>query len=120
MQQAAFLVRGGMTLADAAKALKGRHPGVTVAASGFLASDDLMPEIRKEIGKLRTGETSPPFYAESGGFIVKVLERRGGTLPEYRAVREELTDELTDRRSGKALVEVLDTLRKAATVDVRL
>jgi len=49
-----------------------------------------------------------------------VLDRRGGTLPEFSSVKDSLKEELTDRRSEKAFADILGELKKAATVDIQL
>jgi peptidyl-prolyl cis-trans isomerase SurA len=120
MQQASEHVRSGMTFTEASALLSTVVPGVTVLSSDFVKTEDLLPEIRKEVHLLRTGETSPPIFAEAGGHLIKVLERRGGTLPDFSAVKASLTEELVDRRSEKAFADILVELKKAASIDIRL
>ncbi|HEY7586123.1 MAG TPA: peptidylprolyl isomerase [Candidatus Deferrimicrobiaceae bacterium] len=119
-QQASEYVRSGRTLSEAADLLRASLPGVSVMSSGFVKTDDLLPEIQKEIRKLRSGETSPPFFTEAGAYIIAVKERRGGVLPEYSALSGRLAEELADRRSEKAYSDVLSELKKSASIDVRL
>lgn len=119
-EKAAALLREGRTMPEAAELLAPAYPGVEAVASGWVKIDDLVPEVQREIRRLRSGETSAPFFTESGGHIVTVLERRGGTLPDYSAVRETLSEELTDRRSQKALADVLEELKRDGSIDVRL
>ena len=119
-QEASAYVRSGMTFAEASGLLSSVVPGVTVFSADFEKTEDLLPVIQKEIVRLRSGETSPPFFTEAGAHLVKVLERRGGTLPEFSAVRTMLTEELFDRRSEKAFSDLLVDLKKAATIDIRL
>lgn len=119
-QQASEYVRSGRTLSEAAELLRASLPGISVMSSGFVKTDDLLPEIQKEIRKLRSGETSPPFFMEAGAYIIAVKERRGGVLPEYSALSGRLAEELADRRSEKAYSDVLSELKKSASIDVRL
>lgn len=119
-QRAAELLRQGRTMEETAGLLASALPGVEAVVSDWVKTDDLGPEIRKEIGKLRTGETSAPFFTEAGGHIVTVLGRRGGKAPEFSEVRDLLAEELTDRRSEKAFADILSDLRKTASIDVRL
>lgn len=119
-QRAADAVRSGLTLAEAARLVAGSVPGASVVASDFVKTEDLLPEIQKEVRRLRTGETSPPFFTESGAHLVTVLARRGGTPPDFRAIKESLTEELVDRRSEKAFFDILAELKKAASTDIRL
>ena len=119
-QHASEYVESGMSLPEAAGLLSAEVPGVSVLSSGFLRTEDLLPEIGKEVRRLNTGGISPPVFAESGVHLVKVLERRGGTLPEYAEVKKSITEELVDRRSERAFREILEDLKKAATIDVHL
>ena len=119
-QEASEYVRSGMTLAEASGLISSAVPGTTVFSADFVKTEDLLPEIRKQIVKLRTGETSPPFFTEAGAHLVKVLERRGGTMPDISTVRESLKAEMLDQRSEKAFADILTELKKAATIDIRL
>lgn len=119
-QQAAESVRSGATLAEAARLLAAEVPGVSVFSSDFVATEDLLPEVQKEVRRLRSGETSPPFFTESGAHLVTVLARRGGAAPDFAAIRESLAEELVDRRSEKAYLDILADLKKAASIDIRL
>jgi hypothetical protein len=49
-----------------------------------------------------------------------VKARRGGTLPEFPALKDSLAEELADRRSEKAYADILAELKKAASIDIRL
>jgi len=119
-QQAADSVRQGKTLAEAYEVARATFPDARLVSGGFLPTDDLLPEMQKEVQRLRTGGISQPFFAESGIFVVRVVARRGGTPEEFRKVKGALTDELTDKRSEKAFADILDELKKSASIDVRL
>lgn len=119
-QHAAEYAESGMSLPEAAGLLSSEVPGVLAVSSEFLRMEDLIPEIAKEVRRLRTGETSQPVFSETGVYLVKVLERRGGTLPEYSDVKAAITEELVDRRSERAFEEILEELKKAATIDIHL
>ncbi|HSM00378.1 MAG TPA: SurA N-terminal domain-containing protein [Candidatus Limnocylindria bacterium] len=119
-QEASAYVRSGMTFAEASGLLSSVVPGVTVFSADFEKTEDLLPEIGKEVVRLRTGETSPPFFTEAGAHLVKVLERRGGTLVDISDVKASLREEMLDRRSEKAFSDILVELKKAATIDIRL
>jgi peptidyl-prolyl cis-trans isomerase SurA len=120
VQQASEYVRSGMTFTEASALLSSIVPGVTVISSDFVKTEDLLPEIRSEVSLLLTGESSPPVFAKAGGHLIKVLERRGGTMPDFSAVKASLTEELVDRRSEKAFADILVELKKAASIDIRL
>lgn len=119
-QRASEIVRSGVTFDEAADLLSSVVPGIEVFRSGFVKTEDILPEVGREVRRLKTGEISPPIFAEGGAFLIKVFERRGGTLAEFSAVRPRLTEELMDRRSEKAFSDILVDLKKAATIDIRL
>jgi len=119
-QQAGEYVRSGRTLSEAADLLAASLHGASVTSSGFVRTGDLLPEIQKEIRKLRTGEASPPFFTEGDAYLITVKARRGGVLPEFATLNGTLTEELADRRSEKAYADILAELKKAASIDIRL
>ncbi|MGE5188897.1 MAG: peptidyl-prolyl cis-trans isomerase [Gemmatimonadota bacterium] len=119
-QQAEDSVRAGLSLAEAARLLAATVPGASVVSSDFVKTEDLLPEVQKEVRRLRTGETSPPFFTDAGAYLVTVLARRGGKAPDFASIREALSEELVDRRSEKAYADILAELKKAASIDIRL
>ena len=119
-QRAADIIRAGSTLEEASGILSSDVPGAEVISSGFVKEEDLVPEIGKEVHRLKKGETSPPVFVQDGVHLIKVLDRRGGKLPDFSSVKSTLLEELTDRRSEQAFADILVELKKAATVDIRL
>ncbi len=119
-QQASEAVREGRTFEEAYGLARAALPEARRVSGDFLPVDDLLPEMQKEVRRLRTGETSPPFFANEGVFVVRVVARRGGTPGEFAKVKDALTEELTDKRSEKAFADILEELKKSASIDVRL
>jgi peptidyl-prolyl cis-trans isomerase SurA len=119
-QQAAEAIREGRSIREAYEAARRTLPDAQFVDGDFVLVDDLMPEVQREIRRLRTGETSQPVFTESGIFIVQVVARRGGRPGDFAVVKESLTEELTDRRSEKAFADILVDLKKSASIDVRL
>jgi parvulin-like peptidyl-prolyl isomerase len=119
-QQAAGAIRKGATLPEAALLAGAAFPGAERIEGDFVTTEDLMAEVQREVRRLRTGNTSQPFFTESGVYIVRVAGRRGGTPGSFAEVKESLTEELTDRRSEKAFEDILADLKKSASLDVRL
>lgn len=119
-RQASDAVRQGQPLADGLEAARPVFPDVRLIAGEFMPTEDLLPEMRMEIGRLRSGERSEPFLAGEGLYIVRVLERRGGKAREFAEVKASLAEELADVRSERALADILVELKKSASIDVRL
>ncbi len=120
VQQAAEAIREGRTLAEAQAAVRATFPKVEFHAAGFVTTEDLLPELQREVRRLRAGETSLPFVSDEGVYLMRVIERQGGTPGDFSAVKDALTEELTDRRSEKAFADILSELKRAASIDVRL
>ena len=120
VQQAAEAVRAGRTFAEAQSLVRGTFPGVQRNDVDFMTTEDLLPELQREVRRLRAGESSLPFFSETGVWLLRVVERRGGTPGDFSAVKDSLTEELTDRRSEKAYSDLLSELKRSASIDVRL
>ena len=120
VQQASEAVRAGRTFAEAEALVRGTFPKVQLHAAGFVTTEDLLPELQREVRRLRAGEASPPFTTEAGAYLLRVVERQGGSPGDFFAVKDALTEELTDRRSEKAYSDILSELRRSASIDVRL
>ncbi|MHB1011935.1 MAG: peptidylprolyl isomerase [Desulfobacteria bacterium] len=120
VQQAADAVRTGHTFAEAEASVRETFPKVQFHAAGFVTTEDLLPELQREVRRLRAGESSPPFFTEEGAYLLRVVDRRGGTPGDFSAVKGTLTEELTDRRSEKAFSDILSDLKRSASIDVRL
>ncbi len=114
------IVRSAVPFPQASDILSSVVPGISTFSSGFVKTEDILPEVGREVRRLRTGEISPPIFSEGGVYLLKVLGRRGGTLPEFAAVRTRLTEELLDQRSERAFSDILVELKKAASIDIRL
>ncbi len=120
VQQAAETVREGRTFAEAEALVRETFPKVQFHAADFVTTEDLLPELQREVRRLRAGEASPPFFTETGAYLLRVVERQGGTPGDFSAVKDALTEELTDRRSEKAYSDILSELKRSASIDVRL
>ena len=120
VQQASEAVRAGRTFAEAQASVRGTFPKVELHDAGFVTTEDLLPELQREARRLRAGESSSPFFAEAGAYLLRVVERRGGAPGDFSAVKDGLTEELTDRRSEKAYSDLLSELKRSASIDVRL
>jgi peptidyl-prolyl cis-trans isomerase SurA len=119
-QQAYEAIRAGRTIREAYELARQTLPAAQWVESDFVPVEDLLPEIQKEIRRLRTGEISQPFLTESGICILRVVARRGGKPGDFASLKDSLAEELTDRRSEKAYADILAELKKTASIDVRL
>jgi peptidyl-prolyl cis-trans isomerase SurA len=119
-QQVAEAIREGKTMQEAHEIARNALPAAERFQWDFITTEDLLPEVQREVRRLRTGETSQPFLTESGIYVVRVVARRGGTPADFSSVKSSLTEELTDRRSEKAYADILAEMKRSASIDVRL
>jgi len=119
-QQAAEAIRGGKTIREAYELARRTLPAAQWVECDFVPVEDLLPEMQRELRRLRTGEISQPFFTEAGIYIIRVVARRGGKTGDFAPVKESLTEDLTDRRSEKAYADILAELKRTASIDVRL
>ena len=119
-QQAAEAIRGGKTIREAYELARRTLPAAQWVECDFVPVEDLLPEMQRELRRLRTGDISQPFFTEAGIYIIRVVARRGGKTGDFAPVKESLTEELTDRRSEKAYADILAELKRTASIDVRL
>jgi peptidyl-prolyl cis-trans isomerase SurA len=119
-QQAAESLRAGRSMKETEALLRDAVPGVRLVEADFMKTDDLSPDLARELHRLRSGETSAPFFTAEDARIVRLAERRGGTPPDLAAVKDALAEELTDRRSEKAYSDLMTELKKSASIEIRL
>lgn len=120
VQQASEAVRAGRSLAEALESVRAAYPRAQLHAAGFVPAEDLLPELQREVRRLRSGESSPPVFTPEGAYLLRVVERRGGKPGDFSSVKDALTEELADRRSEKAYADLLSELKRSASIDVRL
>ena len=118
--QAVSAVGQKRSLMEGLEVARALYPETEAANGDFSPVEDLLPEIRREAERLYTGERSEPFPTETGVYIIRVVGRRGGNPLEFSQVKDALSEELADRRSSKALVDIIEDLKKSASIDVRL
>ena len=95
-------------------------PKVQFHAADFVTTEDLLPELQREVRRLRAGEVVPAVLHRGGGISSAGRRAPGGTPGDFSAVKDTLTEELTDRRSEKAYSDILSELKRSASIDVRL
>ncbi len=67
VQQASEAVRAGRTFAEAEELVRGTFPKVQLNAAGFVTTEDLLPELQREVRRLRAGEVVPAVLHRDGG-----------------------------------------------------
>ncbi len=87
---------------------------------GRLALDELNPAFARAVQNLGAGEVSAVIETPQGLHLLKVTEVVPGSVPSIDTVRDEIADILRQEKTGEAMKEWAESLRKKAYVDVRL
>jgi len=122
-EQAAALVaraRGGEDFAALARA---HSQGATAGSGGdlgTLARGDLAPDLQKLAFSLPPGSVSDPVLQGGGYRVLKVVEKKDGSVVPFAEAKEEITRRLAQQRMASAYDEYVAGLRKTALVDLKV
>ncbi|MET0554753.1 MAG: peptidyl-prolyl cis-trans isomerase [Vicinamibacteria bacterium] len=121
--QAAALVeraRAGESFTDLAKS---QSQGATAASGGdlgTLARGDMSPELASLAFSLEPGGVSDPVLQGGGYRILKVVEKKDGSVVPFAEAREEINRRLSQQRIASVYEEYLAGMRKTALVDLKV
>jgi peptidyl-prolyl cis-trans isomerase SurA len=112
--------RAGESFTDLARS----HSQGTTASSGgdlgTLARGDIAPELASLAFSLEAGGISEPVLQGGGYRILKVVEKKDGSVVPFAEAREEITRRLSQERIATVYEEYLAGLRKTALVDLKV
>jgi parvulin-like peptidyl-prolyl isomerase len=112
--------RAGESFADLAKT---QSQGATAASGGdlgTLARGDLSPELAALAFSLEAGGVSEPVLQGGGYRVLKVVEKKDGSVVPFAEAREEINRRLSQTRIAAVYEEYLAGLRKTALVDLKV
>jgi peptidyl-prolyl cis-trans isomerase C len=85
---------------------------------GFVTRNQLDQHFSDAAFSLDPGNISDPVRTRFGFHIIKVEEKRGGTVPEFSTVKERVKAALVSSKQEQMLAEQLEKLRKQSRVIV--
>jgi peptidyl-prolyl cis-trans isomerase SurA len=122
-EKAEALVARARAGEDFAELARSSSQGPTAASGGdlgTLARGDLSPDLQKVAFALAAGSVSDPI-AQAGSYrILKVVERKDGSVVPFAEAREEITRRLSQQRMTTAYDEYVAGLRKPALIDLKV
>jgi parvulin-like peptidyl-prolyl isomerase len=87
---------------------------------GTLARGDLSPELQKVAFALAPGAVSEP-VAQGGGYrLLKVVEKKDGSVVPFAEAKDEIVRRLSQQRMSSAYEEYVAGLRKGALIDLKV
>ena len=106
-------LKGGADFATLAKE-KSKDPGAAEGGDlGYFTKEQMVPEFAEVAFKLGKGQLSDPVKTQFGWHIIKVEDRRIKPTPTFEQVKPQIENYVAHR----AQAELVDNLRKSATVE---
>ncbi len=106
-------VRGGATLAAAAKASTREVRTSELVARGSVIPDvGVSPAVDKAAFALAVGAISDPILTDTGAAVVKVVEKTGVTDPELAMARDSLRRELVSAKRGRFFTSYMNKAKE--------
>jgi peptidyl-prolyl cis-trans isomerase C len=106
-------LKNGADFATLAKE-KSKDPGAAEGGDlGYFTKDQMVPEFAEAAFKLDKGQISDPVKTQFGWHIIKVEDKRIKPTPTYDEVKGQLQNYVARR----AQAELVDNLRKSATIE---
>jgi peptidyl-prolyl cis-trans isomerase C len=106
-------LKKGADFAELAKQ-KSKDPGAADGGDlGYFTKDQMVPEFADAAFKLDKGQISDPIHTQFGWHVIKVEDKRTKPTPTFDQVKAQLTNYVEHR----AQAEMVDNLRKNATIE---
>src|SRR5215469_13976273 len=106
-------LKSGADFAALAKQ-KSKDPGAAEGGDlGYFTKDQMVPEFAEAAFKLQKGQISDPIKTQFGWHIIKIEDKRVKPTPTYDEVKGQLENYVARR----AQAELVDNLRKSATIE---
>jgi peptidyl-prolyl cis-trans isomerase C len=106
-------LKNGADFATLAKE-KSKDPGAAEGGDlGYFTKDQMVPEFAEVAFKLEKGQISDPVKTQFGWHIIKVEDKRIKPTPTF----DEVKGQLDNYVSHRAQAELVDKLRKTATIE---
>ncbi len=93
---------------------KSKDPGAADGGDlGYFTKDQMVPEFADAAFKLQKGQISDPVHTQFGWHVIKIEDKRTKPTPTFDQVKAQLSNYVEHR----AQAEMVDNLRKAATIE---
>jgi peptidyl-prolyl cis-trans isomerase SurA len=114
------LVSGGADIEEVKAYLHGKGVSIETSSTGLMSVDDLSGDLKKEVSRLATEETSSSLIVGERMVFVKVKERKEGEIVPFNEVKDSIREELVGRRSNVAIKDILKELHQSSYIEVHL
>ncbi len=84
---------------------------------GWVDPRSLPGDLSDDVANLRQGQVSEPVAGSGGVWIFKIYDRRPETVVRFEEVRDDLIEQLTSRKRGRALARWLEQAVERAEIE---
>lgn len=85
---------------------------------GLLPTDQMLPEIRETVAKLKVGQTSDPVQSDAGFHVLKVLDSEPAHVASLEEVKPRLTEALRQQRQQQLAQDYLSGLAQSGSLSI--
>jgi parvulin-like peptidyl-prolyl isomerase len=101
-----------------------REKSIAASASkggsvGEVKKGDRFDKFLEVVSTLEAGQVSQIFKGSDGFYIVKVDEKKGGTIPPLNEVYDQIKNGLLQQKTAARLQELTDKLKREATIVIK-
>lgn len=86
---------------------------------GFIKLSDKFENFSKAVAILEPGQISPIFKGPDGFYIVKIEEKKGGTVPPLTEVYDQIKNGLLQQKQAERVKELADRLKRDAKIEIK-
>lgn len=113
-------LKGGKDFAAAAKADSTCPSKEQGGDLGFFGRGQMVPAFEEAAFALKPGEISEVVETQFGYHIIKLMEKKEATPPNFDELKEKIAEFLKGQKTQKAVFDYVTKLRKEAKVDILL
>ncbi len=85
---------------------------------GYLSKGQMVPEFERAAFGLKAGETSKPVKTQYGYHIIKVVDRKGGSVIEFERVSDMISQKLLGDKQKELFDNYVDKLKKQYKIEI--
>ncbi len=86
----------------------------------FIAIEDLPDVVKEAVLSMKTQELRGPLLSDKGFHVVRLLEKRNGSIKPFEEAKEALKNQLIQKRYQEAVQAYLNQLRRKTYIELRL
>jgi len=113
-------ISGGASLEEVKGVLRDEGINFQISRVGPVKDEDLRGEMKGVVEELRPGEVSTSLLVGERIVYVRLDSKEGGVPKAFDEVREEIREDLVNRRSLAAIKKIIKELREEYYIEVRL